>query len=260
MDLQSLNKVSFDKAIGILNTRLAELNGKRGPSTETKRAKCRNAIEVFTKAKAKLESTITTLKNTPDPSSSTGASYYDTIFAGAAEDTLTMSYIGMKMSGTPVTIDFTDVPSQANVNLNHNFIDKSKDFGNEVLDGKGRAIGFANGLLGLGIADVATKGVTSLLAKKGIMDSSLGLFGLAKKGLSMLPEVLPSVGASLSAFFTASSPIGWAIIGGAIAVKLLPAVKRVLTKIGRSLKADFGAQKQFQNNIDELYNAQPILT
>ena len=255
MYLQISLKIQFSK----LNTYLASLSSQNGPSMETKRAKCRNAIEVFTKAKAKLEETITKLKTTPDPASQTGASYYDTMFAGISEDTLTMAYIGTKMFGTSFVIDFSDVPAYANINLNHNFIDKTKDFANEVLDGKGRAVGFTNGLLGLGIADVATKGITSVLVKKGIMDTSLGLFGLAQKGLEMLPSILPSVGSSLAAFFSPSI-IGWAIIGGALAAKALPAVKRVLNKIKNSLKADFGVQKQFENNLEELYNAQPILT
>ena len=266
MNTCELNTKSFDKSIELLKGEMAKLGTPKTAKAKTKVEKYKNAITVFENAKAKLNSVIAQLKATPDPLSTSDPqeSYFDTLFKGK-EDAVTLTYIGTVLSGKGLNIADFDKSGIADakadmsrVNLNHNFIDTTKEFTDEVAKGKGRAVGLTNALLGIGIADTATKGITTLLAKKGIMEGSLSLFGLAKKGFTFIPSLFPSIQAGATTLFSAC-PAGWILLGGAVALKAIPVIKRTVDKISSSLKSDYGAQGKFDANIQKFVAEQPAL-
>ncbi|MBO5344634.1 MAG: hypothetical protein J6A51_01935 [Clostridia bacterium] len=266
MTYQELNSKSLDKAIKALQDEITKLGTPKNSKTKTKIEKYNAAIKVFENAKSKLSSVIAQLKKTPDPLSTSDPqeSYFDTLFKGK-EDAVTLTYIGSVLTGKGLNIADFDKSGideskvdMAKINLNHNFIDTTKEFTDDVAKGKGKAVGLTNALLGIGIADIATKGITTLLAKKGIMDGSLSLFGLLGRGFEAIPGILPSIQAGASTIF-AACPMGWALLGGAVALKVIPVVKRAVDKIRANLKSDYGAQDRFNANMSKILADQPQL-
>lgn len=270
-NVKNMTTATLDQAIAYCARKAADLNRANKPATA---AKFDAAKKVFETAKLKLERTIHILENTDDPSTSPTRKYIDSICDGKKTN-LTLEWIGQAFitKGRDITavaeLNSTDadkIASGAEVNLSdesditpesvrRNPIDWAKDFANDLGKGKGRAVGLARGLLGVGIAEVASRLVTGGLAKAGIMSEGMGLFGLLKTGVSHLPMAWPHIASAATAIWN-FSPIGVCALGGLVVVKSIPWIKKKAQKLFNNFK-DMDANKAMEENLARQIAAQP---
>ena len=254
-EVQNMNLDTLANAIGVCKKQEAA-NKEKQPSTAEKYKKLNVA---FTNAQKKLTNIIDGLKKIEDPSTpvdpATGKrqSYYDTIVAGK-EANVTIAYIASKLADKGATVSVDDADKEkiddsamdvSSISVRRNFVDMGKDLVSDTMHGKGRAIGLKHALLGYGVAELATTGITSMLAKKGIMSGSVTLFGLAKQGIMNLPTFLPQVAATLTPILSAN-PIGFTVLGAAAAMALIPMIKRKVD----AWKDKFNKNQNAQINFD----------
>ena len=272
-NVKNMTTATLDQAISYCARKAADLNRANKPATA---AKFDAAKKVFETAKLKLERTITILSNTEDPSdtSTPKKKYIETICDGKKTN-LTLEWIGQAFitKGRDITavaeLNSTDadkIASGAEVNLGDESditpasvrrspFDWAKDFANDLGKGKGRAVGLARGLLGVGIAEVASRLVTGGLAKAGIMSEGMGLFGLLKTGITNLPTVWPHIASAATAIWN-FSPLGVCALGGLVVVKSIPWIKKKAQKLFNNVKG-MNADKAMEENLARQLAAQP---
>lgn len=272
-NVKNMTTATLDQAIAYCARKAADLNRENKPSTA---AKFEAAKKVFETAKLKLERTIHILENTEDPSSPPNK-YIDTI-CGGKKVNLTLEWIGQAFitkhrditavaelnstdadklaSGDHVNLsDESDITPES---VRRSPFDWAKDFANDVGKGKGRAVGLARGLLGVGIAEVASRLVTGGLAKAGIMSEGMGLFGLLKTGVSHLPMAWPHIASAATAIWN-FSPLGVCALGGLVVVKSIPWIKKKAQKLFSNFK-NMDANKAMEENLARQIAAQPAPT
>ena len=272
-NVKNMTTATLDQAISYCARKAADLNRANKPATA---AKFDAAKKVFETAKLKLERTITILSNTEDPSdtSTPKKKYIETICDGKKTN-LTLEWIGQAFitKGRDITavaeLNSTDADKLANgehVNLadesditpqtvRRSIFDVGKDFATDLGKGKGRAVGLARGLLGVGIAEVATRLVTGGLAKAGVMGEGMGLFGLLKTGITNLPTVWPHIANAATAVWN-FSPLGVCALGGLVVVKSIPWIKKKADKLFKNIKG-MNADKAMEDNLARQLAAQP---
>ena len=271
-NVRNMTTATLDQAIAYCARKAADLNRENKPSTA---AKFEAAKKVFETAKLKLERTIHILETTDDPSTpAPHQKYIDSICDGKKQN-LTLEWIGQAFvaKGRDIThvaelnsTDAAKIASGDEVNLGdesditpesvrRNPIDWAKDFANDVGKGKGRAVGLARGLLGVGIAEVASRLVTGGLAKAGIMSEGMGLFGLLKTGVSHLPMAWPHIASAATAIWN-FSPLGVCALGGLVVVKTIPWFKKKAQKLFSNIKG-MNADKAMEENLARQIAAQP---
>ena len=270
-NVRNMTTATLDQAISYCARKAADLNRANKPATAAKFDAAKKAFET---AKTKLERTIHILEVTDDPTSSPTKKYIETICDGKKTN-LTLAWIGQAFTdkGRDITtvaeLNSSDADKLANgehVNLadesditpqtvRRSIFDVGKDFATDLGKGKGRAVGLARGLLGVGIAEVATRLVTGGLAKAGVMGEGMGLFGLLKTGITNLPTVWPHIANAATAVWN-FSPLGVCALGGLVVVKSIPWIKKKADKLFKNIKG-MNADKAMEDNLARQLAAQP---
>ena len=260
-DAKNMNVTTLKKAIQICKGRLGT-DEIRNSTVQTE--KWQESQRVYEKALEKLQKQIDVLKSTPDPADP-GKTYFETIVEGK-ETTVTMAYISQKLAdkgGDPATLENTGVedaemdPSQ--VNVRRNLFDVAKDWGRDILNGRGgRHKAAVTAAVGIAGADIASKLVTTKLAEQGIVGSAMGLPGLLQFGISKLPG-LASGAANLLELAYGFAPIGLIAGGVFLALKGIPMLKRGIEKLAGNIHDKVHVQDNFENKIREMMEAQPEL-
>ncbi len=137
--------------------------------------------------------------------------------------------------GKMIGVDYKDTSDIESVVVKRDIFQTFGDLGRNILDGKGKSAGLAGTLLGVGVSEIAARGVTGFLAKKGIMESGMGLFGLIGEGWSQLPALWPIVQNGFSAIW-GFSPLAVCTVGAFAAIKIIPSIKRFIDKSRKSIK------------------------
>ncbi len=254
--------------VDTLKMAIEKCNKNAADAKETKPSRAKkfeNLGEVYQNAKTKLEKTINFLEKTNDPSSTTTPKqkYIETICDGKRAN-LTLAWIGSQCESKGVDlssagINLADDSDITPKNVRRSIFDIGKDCGSNLVNGKGKAVGLAYGLLGVSIADAATKGVTTLLAKKGIMSESLNLFGLVKKGVLALKTSWPSIMSNITTGATAvwgAVPLAVCTFGAFALLKLVPVIKRKVQQLNKKAKG-LNVEKNLEDSLDDAIAKQP---
>lgn len=248
IDPKYIARNNFDKSIEICKKNIDRFKGKENEK------KYQLMLKELESAKKKLNEAIEKSRSIKMKDDKT---FYESFVQGN-ETVVTLAWLGDKINaerekGEIAEDQSVDLSTQA-VDVHYDFVEKTKKAGKDLLNGKGISKGVINALFGICIGELLTKGVTSLLVKKGIMSESMGLVGLAKLGIANLPKVWAAIKTGLAAAwnFSALSVIGVGALGLAIAI---PKVKHLIDKTKKKCKE----ANEFENNINEMINSQATL-
>lgn len=137
------------------------------------------------------------------------------------------------------------------LDVKFSFVDRTKSVANQILSGKGISKWLSRGFLAVGIGEIMSQGVTSLLAKEGIMKSATGLFGVAKIGVEALPKLWPILTNGVQMIMGLPNPVLFAGAGLAV-VHGIPMVKNLVDKIRKRHKEAHA----FENGMENLLKSQ----
>ncbi len=238
-------KADFDVAI-----KLAKQQASKFKDNEAKEKKYKVAQQELENAKAKLDALI---EKTKSITMSSGNSFY-VDYVQASESSVNLVWLSDKLaekeaemtSGAPTSVDV----ATNEIEPHYDFIDGTKKAGKDLLNGKGLSNGLFKATLGVGVGELLAKGVTSYLAKEGIMQSSLGLFGLGKLGITNLPTAFTALQTGMTALWGFSPLI--VVAGGAmVAIKAVPAIKHLIDKISAKTKENYKFEEEVNKMITE---------
>lgn len=242
-------KKDFDAVINLANKQANKF--KDNP---IKAKKYTDAALELKSAKTKLETLIAKTKSDEFKVNdvSGAVSFYDKYVADK-EDVATLDWLMGEISahesefvsGTP-TYD-----AEVNdINTHYDFVDATKKVGHDMLNGKGLSKVLVGATIGVGVSELLTKGVTSVLAKEGIVQSSMGLFGLAKLGIKSLPAGLSALGSGMSMLW-GFSPVAVVAGGALVALKAVPAIKRLVEKAVTKFKSNAAENNLFEDEANK---------
>ena len=163
------------------------------------------------------------------------------------EDQLSKDKLSGKVADSNANFD-TDANE---VELKVDFIDRTKQGLKDIFNGRGLSNGLVGACIGVGIGELLSKGVTSMLVKQGIMSSSMGLFGLAKLGVTNLPGLWSAISGGATALW-GFSPVLAVAMAGVAALKIIPAVKHLKDKIVGSVKS----ANQLETDLNKMIGSQ----
>ncbi len=231
--------------------KMSEKNKKNmGSYTTSYEAKLMATKKHYLDAREKLQKYINHLSEKKVPG--TENSYLTAFFEGK-ESAVTLAQVGIVLKDKDVSaldaefkteIASGDLEISPNATVQRTFMDRVKNLTGDIKYGKGKAVGLAKVMLGMGALSFATKGVTSALAKKGVISSSLSLFDLAGMGIERLPSLFSSIVSGATQVFN-FSPIGFALVGGFLAIKALPKIRSFFQKTGQNFDKAFNSDKNF---------------
>lgn len=241
-------KKDFDEMINLANKQANKF--KDNP---VKAKKYTNAALELRSAKTKLETLIDKTKNEFKVNDGSGGemSFYDKYVTGK-ENVATIEWLtdliatheSEIVSGAPV------YDAEVNeINTHYDFIDATKKVGHDMLNGKGLSKALVGATIGVGVSELLAKGVTSVLAKEGIVQSSMGLFGLAKLGIKSLPAGLSALGSGMSMLW-GFSPVAVVAGGALVALKAVPAIKRLVEKAVTKFKSNTAENNLFEDEAN----------
>lgn len=254
IDPKLIQKRNFDNAIRTCQTQCNKFT-----NDPVRQAKYNKMLEELKDAKKKLDNAIKATKNIDivvdaTTTSPTTTKFYDAYIA-ASEDTVTLDFLESKLSEEKTAgrvAEDTELDTKTNdVELKVDFIDRTKQGLKDIFDGKGLSNGLVGACVGVGIGELLAKGVTSVLVKQGIMQSSMGLFGLAKLGVTNLPGLWSAISSGATALW-GFSPVVAVAMAGVAALKLIPAVKHLKDKVVGRVKS----ANQLETDLDEMIKKQ----
>lgn len=248
IDPKLIQKGNFDKAI-----KTCQKQCNNFTNDPVRHAKYDKMLEELKEAKKKLDKAIdATKKIYVDPTKE--ESFYDAYIA-SLKDTVTLDFLESKLSEEKTAgrvAEDTELDTKTNdVELKVDFIDRTKQGLKDIFDGKGLSNGLVGACVGVGIGELLAKGVTSVLVKQGIMQSSMGLFGLAKLGVTNLPGLWSAISSGATALW-GFSPVVAVAMAGVAALKLIPAVKHLKDKVVGRVKS----ANQLETDLDEMIKKQ----
>ena len=137
------------------------------------------------------------------------------------------------------------------VELKVDFVDRFKQAFKNLVNGKGLSNGLCNACIGIAIAELGVKGVSSYLVKKGAIKEATDLLGLLKYGITNIPSAWSAICGGFAALLKFSPVILSA--GAALALfKLVPAIKRGKDKIDKNMKD----ANELSNSLENLVKGQ----
>ena len=255
-ELQSQN---FQNTYKLLNEKIKKC--KSDPVKEDFYKGIKKKVE---KAEEKLKSLIAKtkeIKMKPAEGATEGVSFYDKFIAGK-EKLVSLMWLSDKVgaelnsenidSEKTTTVKLSDFNAEGEeINTKRDFIDKTKSVVHQFTHGTGFAKFLMNGCLAVGIGEVLTKGVTSYLAKEGIVESSMGLFGLADLGIknaSTLWGFLETGFSVVTGFSTLALGVG----AGLLVLKGIPMIRGLVDKI----KAKHKEANSLETGIEKMMQEQ----
>ena len=253
---QEIQQGNFDSVI-----KLCSDQARKFKDNPDKAKKYEEEKKKLQKAKTKLADTIEATKNIKMKS---GKTFYEEFIDGK-ENLVTLFYLSEKIEKekSAGTIDITatvankvdidkisfDTPE---VQTTYDMVDKTKSFGNQILNGKGASKWLTRGCFGVMIGELLAQGITSSLVAEGIMGSSMGLFGVAKLGIvEGLPALWTSLGTGLTAL-AGFSPVLLGAGAAAAALIAIPLIKKVVDKVKTKHKNEVA----FDQGVQKLLTAQ----
>lgn len=252
----SLHKGKFSAAIMLCDSKIALLKNKPD------RAKKYEALKkAYQEAQTKLKTAIDATKNIniANPTDKNKPSFYNEFISGK-EEFVSICWLSSKLNsmkdngelaaGEESKVDALDL-SVKTVDVKYDFIDATKNAVKHFTNGTGASKKIAKGCLFVSIGELLSRGVTAFLAKKGIMDGSLGLIGLGKLGLAQLPKLVPIVQTAAKMFM--GLPQLTLAAGAAFAVfKGVPKIKKFVDNVKKNNK---NAQA-FDKGMEDILNKQ----
>lgn len=249
VDPKEIAQKDFDSCIRMANTQANKF--KDNP---VKAKKYKDAAADLRNAKAKLDELLDKAKQMKISDGSGGTTTIYDKYVNAKGDAVTLAWLNCEIIAHESEIVSGPVDYDAEVNeidVHYDFIDATKKVGHDLLNGKGLSKGLAGAAVGIGIGELLTKGVTSLLAKEGIIQSSMGLFGLGKLGITNLPTAFTALQTGMTALWGFSPLI--VVAGGAfIALKGIPAIKQLIDKAVTKYKSKVDENNKFEKDVNDL--------
>ena len=237
---ETLYRGQFAKAIMLCDQKIKYYKNK--PEKAKKFEKLRDAYrESQSKVNAIIEKTKTI--ELVHPTDSTKPSFYDEFVSGK-EDFVSLCWLSSKLTSmksagelttsTEAVVDTLDFTAK-NPDVKWDITDTTKSIWNQFKNGTGVSQKVLKGSLFVCLGELLTQGITSALAKEGIMQGAMGLIGLGKLGVAQLPKLLPFVESGIG--FILGLP-HLALIGGGVAavVATVPAVKKMIDKVKKKHK------------------------
>ena len=250
-DPNSLTKASLPEAIKTCKKYETKYKDK-----EIKKKKYEDMRNVFEKAQTTLDKAINATKNIQMAS---GKSFYEEFVKGN-EMSVSLCWLGTKLNeerinGNVASGDDPNFGSFSNVEFHYDFIDGTKQVWHDFTHGKGLSKGLATVAGGVLVGELLTKGITSLLVKKGILEGSMGLLGLGQLGIQYAPMAWQALTSAAGAVAAWSSVLPIAA-GAFVAVKAIPVIKNLVDKV----KAKFKEAGAFDENMEKLVAGQKTLS
>lgn len=241
-------KKDFDSMITLANKQANKF--KDNP---IKAKKYTDAALELRNAKTKLETLIDKTKAiTVTKTDGTEEKFYN-LYVRDNQDNATIEWLMTELEGHESEIVGGAPAYDADVNeidTHYDFIDATKKVGHDMLNGKGLSKALVGATIGVGVGELLSKGVTSVLAKEGIMQSSMGLFGLAKLGIKSLPAGLSALGSGMSMLW-GFSPVAVVAGGALVALKAVPAIKHLVDKVVAKFKSNAAENNLFEDEANK---------
>lgn len=248
IDPKNLTKASFPEAIKTCKKYESKFKDK-----EVKKKKYEGMRKVFEESEETLNKAIEATKSITMAS---GKSFYDE-FVDGKEATVSLAWLGDKLATESARITGGDIPdlgAHVSVEFKYDFVDRMKQLGIDFTKGKGLAKGITTAASGVLIGELLTQGVTSFLAKKGIIDGAMGLLGLGKLGIEYAPMAWQAIAGA------ATSIASWSMLvpiaaGVLVAVKTVPVIKNIVDKV----KAKHKEAGAFDENMQKILTEQKVM-
>ena len=258
-DLKEIQKGKFAEAIKICDNQIKTF--KNSPDKQKKYQEAKKALQ---EAQAKLndiiEKTKTILLNEPDPADATKKlSFYDKFIGKKNENFVTLAWLSSKIAIEKTAGNFETASvavvdelkfGAKEIDPRFDMIDRTKSITKQFLEGKGVSAWLAKGCLAVGIGEILTKGITSYLAKEGIMQSAMGLFGLGKLGIAHLPTLWASLSAGMTTL-VGFAPLAVGAAAAFAVVKGIPMVNNLINKVKKKHKDAYAFDKGIEKILKE---------
>lgn len=223
VDPKKLNYGNLIEAIKITKKQMAKFKGQD--------VRCKKYETLLKKLEPTKKQIETIFEETKKIEMDDGKSFYDQFISGK-ESAMTLEYLGRKLEECKKEgkiakgkLEIKIAPEEE-VDIHYDMVDRTKQFGKDLLEGKGKAKGILYATLGVGLGEALSLGVTNMLTSQGIMSGATGLFGLAKMALPAGWSAISSAVVGLTGFST----IVAGAVAGVIALKAVPAVKHLIDK------------------------------
>lgn len=274
IETPNIDEVSFESFETTIKNCKTILEKKiKAEKNPVKADKYKNALTVYNAGLEKYNKVNEVCKNMK-VADTTGneVSFYDEVVKarGAAINLATVQYEmnewieAKKTEGKKLTADSIKQADEFDgldlsveeVNVHYNPIDRCKKAGLDILNGRGVAKGIMTTAAVVGIGDILCKGVTTVLAKEGIISGALDLVGLGKLGIQNLPALGELLAGGLKTFaeFSTLGLAGGAVILGLAAI---PVVKGIIDKVKAKHKNAVAVEQAL---ADELNKGQVALS
>ena len=251
--VENFTQASFPKAITICKKAEDKYKDK-----DVKKAKYTNLRKKLEKGKEKL---IDSIEKTKSITMASGNSFYQDFIEGKDETAVSLAWLGEQilLHGSEITAG-RDVADSLNVgetkvDIKYDFVDMTKQAGNDLINGKGLSNGLVTTAIGVGLAEFLAHTVTSSLVKEGIMQSSMGLMGVLNLGVQNLPLAWQGLTGAIGSLW-AFSPVATIAAGAFVALKVVPMIKNAIDKT----KAKHKEAHAFESNMEKLVNEQAVLS
>ena len=222
--------------------------------------KLENAKKVYEEAQKKLNSYVHTLETTHiDPNDPNSPTYLDQFFAGNAT-VLTLAKISQVLGGvtdpaqmagldaTGKTAEMKATPDDPTISVQRDFIDRAKDLGNDVANCKGKVLTVAKVLLGAGLLEGITRGISHQLVANLVVPETFGVLDVANWLLCKVPSIpqLLSTGMGMAWSF---SPVMITAFGAFAVLKGIPLVKKAIKWGKEKFNKNFLAEQKFNEDV-----------
>ncbi len=247
---------NFKSAIKLCDTKIALLKNKPD------RAKKYEALKkAYVEAQGKLDKVIEKTKviKLVHPTDPEKPYFFDEYVAGK-QSFISLCWLSSKLAEVKnnggidaesvAIVDSLDFKTK-NPDVHYDFIDATKNVTKQITNGTGVSKQITKGCLFVFLGELLSRGVTSFMAGKGIMDSSMGLIGLGKLGLSQIPKLAPILQSGLS-MLAGLPPLSLFAGSAFIAFKGIPMIKKHIDNV----KKKFKNGQAFDKGMEELMNSQ----
>lgn len=259
-DPKRFQKSKFDEVIKICDKQIKVF--KNNPDRAKVYEKAKKALqEAQKKLKDAIEKTKSIETTFVDPAdSSRKLSFYEKYIGEGNENFVSLCWLSGKIAaeksasrieaGSVAEADALDLNAKE-IEVKYDMVDRTKRITKQFLQGKGVAQWLTKGCLAVGIGEILAKGVTSYLAKEGIMSGAMGLFGLGKLGISKLPALWTALGTGMTAL-TGWSTLFVGAAAGFAALKAIPVVNNFVNKV----KTRYKDVHSYEQGVNDILKAQ----
>lgn len=241
-------KKDFDSVINLANKQASKF--KDNP---IKAKKYTDAALELKSAKQKLEALITKTKTITITKPDGSTDFFYNVYVQGKESNATIAWLMAELESheSEMVGGAPDIDIEVNeIDTHYDFVDATKKVGYDMLNGKGLSKALVGATIGVGVSELLAKGVTSVLAKEGIVQSSMGLFGLAKLGIKSLPAAMTSLGSGMSMLW-GFSPVAVVAGGALVALKAVPAIKHLIDKAVAKFKSNAAENNLLEDEINK---------